>query len=278
MQVPFRPLEGVDWVEISRTKRAESAWEEGKQGPVRRSEVEMVSSSRWASAEQSGYRVKQSVREVKAQLDGKPVEDPLLVLATRFPVELRVAGDGAFVELANREAVRTAVEAAFPDEVQRQQVLEFFTPEAVEEQARLEWEQKYGGLFGRPLEPSHPLYAVEATAVGPLPLAYMLERRLTGTAKTALGEAVVLEQSCVQEAGKAVDAAAWTAAWEARGKPALDPSLECEGELVWAVSPFVPLSSRLTLKARPADASGRVAGELEFERATVLREPSGGVK
>jgi hypothetical protein len=238
----------------------------------------MLTASRWSSAEEGGYRVRQAVREVKAQVDGKQVEDPLLVLTTRFPVELRVAGDGAFVELINREAVRGAVEAAFPDEAQRREVLEFFTPEAVEEQARVEWEQRYGGLFGRPLESAHPLYTVEATAVGPLPLAYVVERRLKGTAKTDLGEAVVLEQSCVQEAGKAVDGAAWTAAWEARGKPALDPSLQCDGELVWAISPFVPLSSRLTLRARPADASGRVAGELEFERTTTLREPAGGVK
>ncbi|MBM4378475.1 MAG: hypothetical protein FJ086_04125 [Deltaproteobacteria bacterium] len=274
LQVAFQPPVGGELVERSLTVRTESAWEEGKQGPARSSRVELVTALGWAARAEGGWVLNQRVRNVKAEVDGKPVEDPLLVLATSFPVVLRFASDGAFVELLNRDAVREAVEAAFPDPEQRRAVLEFFTPEAVEEQARLEWDGRHGGLFGRPLEAAHPLYAVEVTAVGPLPLAYAVERRLRGTAETPWGRALVLEQACVQAADKAVDPAGWTAAWEARGKPALDPSLTCEGEQVLGLAPFVPVKSRLLLRARPADAQGRVAGELTWERTQVLAAPA----
>ena len=274
-QVTFQPPPGLEMVEETRTVRTESAWEGGKQGPPRSSRVELVTGLNWASAAGGSWVLTQRVRGVKAEADGQPVDDPLLVLATSFPVVLRFASDGAFVELLNRDAVREAVETAFPDAARRREVLEFFTPEAVEEQARLEWDGRHGGLFGRPLEQAHPLYAVEATAVGALPLAYVVERRLRGTAETPWGRALVLEQACVQEVGKAVDAAGWTAAWEVRGKPALDPSLSCEGEQVFALEPFVPLRSRLTLRARPADAEGRVAGALTWERTQALTAPAG---
>jgi hypothetical protein len=273
--VGFQPLAGVELVEETRTVRTEAAWEQGRQGPLRSSRVELVTAMRWAPGEGGSQVLTQRVRSVRAEVDGQPVEDPLLVLATSFPVVLRFASDGAFVELLNRDAVREAVEAAFPDVERRRAVLEFFTPEAVEEQARLEWDGRHGGLFGQPLEAAHPLYAVEATAVGPLPLAYVVERRLRGTAETAWGRALVLEQVCVQEVGKAVDPAGWTAAWEARGRPALDPSLTCEGEQVLGLAPFVPLRSRLLLRARPADAEGRVAGELTWERSQALTAPAG---
>ena len=273
-QLAFRPPEGVELVEETITERTEAAWEGRTRTAPRSSRVELVTASSWKGGE-GGWVLHQRVRSVKAAVDGKAVEDPLLVLTTSFPVALRFAPDGAFVELLNREAVSQAVEAAFPDAARRQAVLEFFTPEAVEEQARLEWDTRHGGLFGRPLEGAHPLYSVESTAVGQLPLAYVLERRLKGMAETPWGRALVLEQSCVQEAAKAVDAAGWTAAWEARGRPALDPSLRCEGEQVVALEPFVPLRSRLMLQARPADAEGRVAGELSWERRQALSAPAG---
>jgi hypothetical protein len=275
-QVVFLPPLGVPLVEETTTVRTEAAWEGGNLAAPRTSRVELETASTWRRGEEA-WVVDQRVRSVKATVDGKPVEDPLLVLTTAFPVELRFASDGAFVELLNREAVGQAVEAAFPDAARRQAVLEFFTPEAVEEQARLDWDARHGGLFGRPLEVDHPLYAVEATAVGQLPLAYVLERRLRGTAETSWGKALVLEQRCVQEAAKAVDPAGWTAAWEARGKPALDPSLGCEGEQLFSIEPFVPLRSRLRLHARPAGGEGRVAGELTWERTQALVAPAGKV-
>lgn len=264
--VKFSPPVGKILVEHSLTERTDVQLLAG-QKTTTTATIELTMNSGWAK-EGENYVLTQRVESLKGAQNGKPIEDPLAHLVTKFPLEIAFAPDGTFLRLTNPEDATKAVSEVFTDPEQAAEVQGFFTGAAIEDQARIEWEQKYGDLFGAPLSADKPSYTVDGTAVGQTPVLYVLERNFVGTAKTEYGDAVVLELKCVQSAEAAKDKAAYEALLEARGKPQLDPSTSCSGRQVIAKDPFVPVSLTLVVKSAPKDGQGNVLGELTLSRAT----------
>lgn len=232
--------------------------------------VELATDSSW-SKDGENFVLSQRVASVTAVQDGKTVEDPLAQLITKFPTKFAIAKDGTFVRFLNPDDARKAVLEAFADPEQAAEVLSFFTPEAIEDQARIEWEQKFGGLFGRAIETEKPAYTVDGTALGQVPVLYVVERTFTGMAKTPYGEAAVFALKCVQKPEDAKDRAAYEKLMTERGNPALEPTASCEGRQVVAREQFVPVALELRLFAKPVSGGG-VLGELLLVRNTTAEE------
>lgn len=167
-EVPFQPPVGQVLRERNVTERVDTA------GTVSsKATVELHTESSWTK-EGDGFVLSQRVTLVNAVQDGQKVEDPLAQLVTKFPTKFAIANDGSFVRFVNPEDARKAVLDSFTDPQQAAHVLSFFTPEAIEDQARIEWEQKFGGLFGRAIEAEKPMYVVDGTGVGDLPVLYVM--------------------------------------------------------------------------------------------------------
>ncbi|MFL5320868.1 MAG: hypothetical protein ACJ790_14495 [Myxococcaceae bacterium] len=267
VQLGFSPPIGKTLTEHSVTDRRDTPYVNGKAGSEVAATVELTLASSW-TADGSSFALSQTVKSLKATQGGKAVDDPLAQLITHFPVKVGIASDGTFLKLLNPDDARKAVSESFTNPDEAAEVMTFFTPDAIEDQARIEWEQKYGDLFGKPLDPAKPSYTVDGTAIGETPVLYVIERSYVGTAKTPYGEAVVLDLKCVQKPEEAKDRAAYEELIAARGKPALEPTASCEGRQVIARSPFVPVSLRLVVKSKPKDAAGAIVGESVLTRAT----------
>lgn len=263
--VAFKPPVGQKLEEKSYTERTDKT-----QGVNQKSTVELVTESSW-SKEEGAFILSQRVTRVSATQNGKKVDDPLTLLVTKFPTKFQLAADGSFVRFLNPQDARQAVIEAFPDEDQARQVLSFFTPQAIEDQARIEWEQKYGGLFGRAIEAEKPVYVVDGTSVGDVPVLFVIERTLSGTAQTPYGEAAVFTLRCVQRAEDAKNRAGFETLMAERGNPSLESSVKCEGRQVIAREKFVPVAMELRLWAAPVS-NGVAVGEVELVRQSTAEE------
>src|SRR5215216_2574471 len=102
VRVTFRPPEGTSIVERLETIRRE--------GPEAGREVQSVHATLTSTFERSGegWILTQQLSDVRAERGGAAVQSPFLDLMTRFPIRLRLAKDGAFVQLANAEEAQAA--------------------------------------------------------------------------------------------------------------------------------------------------------------------------
>ena len=136
---------------------------------------------------------------------------------------------------------------------------------------RREWTAKYGGLFGRNLPLGQKLYALDAVSFAPegpgagRPLAYVLERTLSGTLLTDYGEALVFTLRCLGQVSPDAppELRALVAGPDA---PALEPSVTCEGEQVLTRGTFVPVRSHLHLRA------GAAPGAWTWRRSAAVQD------
>jgi hypothetical protein len=208
--------------------------------------------------------------EVHVTQDGKPILDKLARTLTRLTLKIRLTSDGVFVKLLNPDDAREALRAQqTADEAEALSAL--LSPDAIEEQARKEWDSKYGGLFNRPLALGASSYSVQSVTLGGTrDVTYLLERTVKGTTQTEFGEALVLTLRCLGAADRATDPeAARLSLLESEGA-SLEPTVECTGEQVLARRPFLPVRSSLNLSAKPAEWGGSALTLAKAVSATKL--------
>jgi hypothetical protein len=269
IRVAFLPPERTPIVEQLSTTRVE--------GPDGGTEVQTVHATLTSTFERAGdgWLLTQKLSDVRAEREGAGVESPFLALMTRFPIKLRLAKDGAFVRLANPEDAEAAIRATFPDPEQAAIVLRYLTPEAIEKQAKLEWNGKYGDLLGREVLPGHAWYAWEAVPLaGGAELGYVLERKLLQARPSDGGRELVIALSCPNSPEAAANSVAMRALLESRDELAMEQTVACTGEQVIGLDPFVPRSIRLELTAAPKDPSGGKR-PLAMTRTMRTQEPLG---
>lgn len=246
-RLTFTPPDGRLLHERSVTTRA---------GPGGVERVEAMITARYDRI-QDGWLLTQWVPQVRVLKDDQPAPpQPLADLVSRFPLKLQLAEDGAFIQFRNPEDAEAAVRSTFPDPAQAGQVLAYFTPEAIERQARREWEDRYGGLFNRDLTPQLSLYSVESFALADgTPVRYVVERRFTGISPSAHGATAVLSVRCLGAREEVAKLPQALKALEASGDMGVEPTVSCDGQQLLALSPFLPVRRWMRLSARPT-ASG----------------------
>jgi hypothetical protein len=254
-QIEFQPAPG--WLERSVTVRSESGT-----GDSERMEATLRSKT---ERQDAGWVLTQQAEEVQVWRGSEKISDPLVTLATRFSVKNQVNADGGFVKLLNAEDARDAVRHTFSIQ-EAQALLPYFSPEALEEGARREWEARYRGLFGRVLPVGDVVLSVDgfATTTGK-ELVYVVARKLSGVATTNLGEAALFELSCLGDAKDPAVVAFFRAS--AKEVPPLDATVHCEGEQVIGLKPFLPLRSRLKIQATVEG-----TGEVVLEKTTAIAQ------
>ncbi len=263
VRIEFQPPVGRTLVERSTVTRSER----DSEGTSHHELVEATLHSRFEPNDQ-GYVLTQEVPAVRVTRDGAAVESPLVQLVTGFPLRIQLARDGAFVRLLNPEDAEAAVRKAFPNPQEAESVLTFFTPAALEAQARREWESRYGELFARNLRAGSAWYGIEALEVGGEQLPYLVERRVEGTKPTVEGRDLVIRLSCPPSVQGAADPEAARQALEAADLDVQDlRAVECEGEQRVALDPFLPRSTVLEVRSGPVvlrrEAHTEIAGEGE---------------
>lgn len=265
--VPFHPPSNKTLIEHSVTRRTEvhTFQQQPTQSMVEAVEATML--SRYERADGGGWILSQQTRDLKVTRDGRPVENKLTALVESFPLKIRVSDDGAFVRLANPDDAQRAVQRVFRSPTEAESISQFFDPLQIEERARREWDGKYAGMFNHTLATTSAFYLLDSfvTSEGSQ-ITYLLERRVSGTAKTSFGEAVVLSIRCVTH----FDADAGQEAIQ-RSVPELDPSLldpsvECTGQEMLARDPFFPVRSAVSVVATPEIKDGGTALRVTFEK------------
>lgn len=263
VRIAFAPPEGVPVVERSvqtRTERARGA------AAAAQESVTAVLESTFTKAG-DGYVLTQRVPEIHISQNGTEVQSELAELVTKFPVTVRLANDGSFVELTNGDEIETALRAAITDPQQQDAVLAAFTPEALEQETKAEWATKYGELLGREVNVGMAWYGVETLGTsGGDELAYVLEHKLTQIRQTEHGREAVVVFSCPLAPKDAADPAAMQRAWEERRSLPLEPTVSCAGQQIVALEPFAPKSTELEVKAAPAH-DGAAPVEVSFSRS-----------
>jgi hypothetical protein len=266
----FQPALGKTLVERSLTVRTESFVTPDLKGTPWTESVEATVRSRFEAGERGTWRLTQEVSSVALKRNGEAVQNRLAELVTRFPLKLELAADGAFVRVLEPEAAEAAVRATFGPE-EAESLLPFFSAQALEQQAKREWEAKYGGLFGRDLAVGQTFYALEALGLtSGKQLEYAVERRVLGKVVTAYGEALVLELRCLGVLEGAAKAEVRRLMTE-QGVKALEPSVLCEGRQEVVGSPFVPVSTRMRLVAHPKALDGTSPVEIALERVAAVQ-------
>jgi hypothetical protein len=251
VRVGFAPAPKEELRERSITTRTE-----GEGGAQRAEAVTAELTSRF-DPEGDGWVLTQQVTQVAVRSGGVEVQSPLAELVTRFPLKLRLAKDGDFIRLLNPQDARRAVEETFSDPQQAEAVLAYFTPEALEAQARREWTARYGALFERNLEVGTALYAVESfvTSFGK-EVSYLVERLVIEAPSDGGARRVRLALSCPVDPAQAKSQPQAEAALEASGRPALEPTVRCVGEQQLELAPFSPSLTTFELTAAPQDEQG----------------------
>ncbi|MBX5481432.1 MAG: hypothetical protein IRZ16_06235 [Myxococcaceae bacterium] len=244
IRAEFHPPEGQPIRERSTQTRVEAP--SGGAPATEVLEAEMESTF---TRDGEDWRLVQRVPSVKLTENGTEVQNELAQLVTKFPITVRIASDGSFVELLNAEEIETALREAFPDPRMQEMVLSSFTPQAVEQEAKSEWTSKYGDLLGRDLRAGMAFYTVESVGTSRGDVAFVLERKVTGTRLGDEGREVVFELSCPTKAEKAANPEAAQQALTAKGNPELEPSVKCKGSQVLGLEPFVPRSTQLEVNA-----------------------------
>jgi hypothetical protein len=246
----FAPPPNRLLVEQSRVTRAEAPVD----GAAGTRHEETITASLECSFEvaDGGFTVLQRVSTLTVSRDGKTWEDPLVSLVTRFPMKLALSSAGEFRSLLNPEDAREAVKKTFLNPIERDTLLRYFTPEALETQARNEWNAKYLGTLGTELHQGSALYTAETIGMTTgQEVHYVMERRLVGTAPSPWGEALVFSVRCLAKKEEAQDQPALAKLLQ--DQPSLTPETtsRCEGQQIIAHAPFVPGRSWLSFRAIP---------------------------
>lgn len=266
VRIRFAPKDGTELRERLVNLRTERS----SAGELQES-VTFVMNSRFERAGE-GWMLTQTVPEVSISVNGQKIESNLAQLVTKFPVQVRLAADGTFVRLLNDQQIVDVVRAELPEDAS-EQLVSAFSPEAIEEQTRKEWNDKYGELLGRELAEGSAWYTVESLLTTQGEVTYVLEHAFSGTRTGEQGLEVVISHNCPTSPDKAKRADAMEAALQAKGNPALEPSITCAGQQVLAVDPFVPLSNTLEVRARGKEPSGQPF-DVSFNREVRREAPA----
>ena len=251
VRVAFRPPEGTPIVERLTTVRREGVEPEN--------EAQAVTATLTSTFERAGdgWVLTQRLSDLRAERGGSVLQSPFLELMTRFPVRVRLANDGAFVQLANPEDVQAAIRATFPNPEDAAMVVRYFTPEAIERQARLEWDGKYGELLGRDVLPGHAWYEWDTVPLSSgTEFRYVLEHKVKEVRRGERGPELVLGLSCPASPEAAANSVAMRRLLDSRDSPGQEPTVTCSGEQVLGLDPFLPRSLQFELSASPKDAAG----------------------
>lgn len=269
VRLDFRPPVGRVLTETATTAR------EVVRGDARAEDaVELTTETRFTPAG-GGWLMTQTVSKARLTRGGEPVATPVVDVLKRFPLQVRLAADGTFVEVVDEEAALKALHEVVPsgwaEELER-----FFEPEALTRRTRSEWEAKYGGLLGRNLEVGQRTWAVGRLVVGAEEVVYVLERTVTGTEPTLFGDALTLALRCLDKLPEGEEApsdpyaargapAELREVYEAAGSPALTPGVTCTGEQVVARGLFVPVQRGLTVKVKLGEETWTVSTRSQVE-------------
>jgi hypothetical protein len=245
VRLDFRPPVGRALTEVSTATR------EVARGEARSEDaVALTTVTRFTPA-QGGWLLTQTVSRAELTRAGAPVDTRVDDVLTRFPLKVRLAADGTFVEVVDAGAAQQALHELVPDG--EEEALErFFAPEAVVERTRREWETKYGGLLRRNLTLGQRTWAVASAATGQGEVTFVLERTVMGTEATDYGDALRLSLRCLDDVPEGAPEEL-REAYAAAGSPALTPEVTCEGEQVVARALFVPVRRGLTVKVKQGD-------------------------
>ncbi|WP_148273339.1 hypothetical protein [Stigmatella aurantiaca] len=258
VRLDFRPP-----VDRSITERAQTARTVERGGERKTEAVEMTTVARFTPVE-NGWQLTQTVSRAGLSQDGTTVPTRMDAVLSRFPLQVRLAADGAFVKVGNAGEGLVALRAAAPAGQDLGALEAFWSPEAVEERTRREWEAKYGGLFQRNLTVGQHTWAVDRLSLPEGEIVYLLERTVTGTQLTDQGDALVLGLRCL-EALPEEPPAELQEVFQDAGAPVLTPGVTCEGEQVVARGHFVPLRRTLTVRAQVAGAAWTLASQTKLE-------------
>lgn len=210
-------------------------------------EAEMTTVTRFAR-EQGGWLLTQRVLRSHYTRDGELVRTLVDEVLTRFPLRVRLAADGTYVRVEEPEGALAVLAQVAPAGVDVTPLRRFFAPDELDERTRGEWEVKYGGLYGRVLEPGQHSYVVGSVPLGGHEVTYLLERTFTGTLLTEYGEAMVFMLRCLEAPGEDAPEAV-REALRLAGNPEPTPGVECEGEQLLGRGRFLPVRRGLTLRA-----------------------------
>jgi hypothetical protein len=239
-RLEFRPPEDSVLTETLRS----SLRREGAPGAH---EAELTTVTRF-TPEQGGWLLTQRVTRSHYTRDGEPVRTLVDEVLARFPLRVRLAADGTYVRVEEPEAALAVLAQVAPAGVDVSPLRRFFAPDALDERTRGEWEVKYGGLYGRGLEPGQHSYGVGTVPLGGHEVTYLLERTFTGTLLTEYGEAMVFTLRCLEAPGEDAPEAV-REALRLAGNPEPTPGVECEGEQLLGRGRFLPVRRGLTLRA-----------------------------
>ena len=263
LRLQFTPPDGRLLHERSVTTRSDSAGAET---------VEATITSRY-DRQQQGWLLTQWVPQVKVTRNQAVVPPlPLMDLVSKFPLKIQLAEDGAFIQFKNPQDAEAAIRTTYETPEAVAQVAAFFTPEAIEKQARREWEDKYAGLLNRNLAVGETFYSLDAfTTADGMKVRYVIERKLTGVSPSAHGNAVVLTMRCLGKAEEVAQIPAAVKLLEASGEMALEPTVTCDGQQLIAISPFVPVKRWTRVSAQPKSADGTSVDVTLSREVSVLR-------
>jgi hypothetical protein len=257
VRLDFRPP-----VDRALTERVQTSRTVERAGARQTEEVEMTTVTRFTPAE-GGWQLVQTVTRARLMRGGAPVETVVDEVLARFPMRVRLAADGSFVEVLNADEGLKALRQVVPAGQQAGALEAFFAPEAVEARARGEWEAKYGGLLQRNLTVGQHTWAVEGFPAGEAEVRYVVERTVKGTELTDQGDALVLGLKCLDAVPE--DAPAELRKEVEEAGAALTPGVTCEGEQVVARGYFVPMRRNLTVHAEVSGATWTLAVQTKLE-------------
>ncbi|MFY0524742.1 hypothetical protein ACN28I_16805 [Archangium gephyra] len=255
-RLEFKPPDGAV---LTESLKSSVGWS----GAPGTQDAELTTVTRF-TPEQSGWLLTQRVTQARYTREGAPVETLVDDVLTRFPLRVRLAGDGTFVGVVEPEAALAALAAVAPAGQDVSLLEGFFAPEALEARTRAEWEAKYGGLYGRAWEPGAQSYVVGTVPLGGREVTYLLERTFTGTLPTEHGEAMVFSLHCLAAPGAEASPRVLEALSQA-GDPELTPGVQCEGEQLLGRGRFIPVRRGLTLRATLGDETWTWAAKSQLE-------------
>jgi len=210
-------------------------------------EADMTTVARF-TADQGGWLLTQRVTQARYSRDGAPVQTLVDDVLTRFPLRVRLAADGTYVQVVDPEAARVALQAVAPEGQELLALERFFSPESLEARTRDEWEMRYGNLYGQGLSPGRSTYVVGSVPLGGQEVTFVLERTFTGTLLTEYGEVVVLTLRCLDAPVDKMTAEVRQMLWREEYPP-LTAGVQCEGEQLLGKGRFLPVRRGLTLRA-----------------------------
>jgi hypothetical protein len=232
--------------------------------------VEATLLSRYEPIRSGGWMLTQWVSAVVVTREGRASDDPWVRVVKGFPLKLKLAGDGVFLQLLNPQDGEAAARQASNAPGQPEVVSQLFSAQALEERTRREWEAKYGALFHRQLLPGSARYAFDwfGTSEG-RQIPYLIERTFSGTTGTDFGEGLVFSIRCISQIDKEPDPQTIRNAFPEEDLSKLDSSVACTGQDLLARKPFVPVKSWISVTASPDSTDGRRPLRVTFAKQVV---------